>query len=127
MPGTMRLLRGFDGSLISDAINSCQEAPDHVLNRLKTLNNVSFIQPQGRLEWGYETTFLFCDFLPGSTVAGMRNLIRHAHNREWLRFRYRDGLYYDVRVAEEPEIEKEDAIEPVYYVTCVLLKRGFEA
>ena len=124
----MRLERTLDGVLISDCVNYCAEAPDHILNRLKTLTNVSYIQAQGRLEWAYEVTFLFCDDLPGSTLNKMRNLVRRAHRRDWLTFTYRDGVEYQVRVAEPPELEKdEDSPIPVYYVTCILVKQGFEA
>lgn len=126
----MELRLARDGSLISNQIHYSSHDADHILNRLKTLTNVSYVQPQGRMEWGFVVIFLFCDLLPGSSIARMQKLVRQSHRKEWFRFTYKDGKTYDVRVVNpiNPSDGKDEESGPtdVYYIEAILLKRGWE-
>jgi hypothetical protein len=122
----MRLRRARDSSLISDKIHECAEFEDFRLNRLRTVTNVSYVQPQGRLERGFDVTLLFAEGLTGSTLANMRRLMRLAHRKEWLLFTDRYGATHDVLIPEPPEKEYVRGVTSVYYVSVLLLKRGWE-
>jgi hypothetical protein len=102
--------------------------PDYPDPALKTVNNVTYLQRRGRMEWVCPVTFMFCDSFPNSTVSKMYATIRAARNRVWMTFTDRFGDTYDVRIKNVPVPERapNSPYVPVLYLDCDLLMRGFE-
>ena len=125
----MRLTRKADGLILSDKIQDFSGwKPDYPDPALKTVNNTTYLQRRGRMEWVAPVTFMFCDEFPNSKVAKMYTVIRSARNRVWMTFKDRFGDTYDVRIRNVPVPERapNSPYVPVFYLDCDLLMRGFE-
>jgi len=123
----MRLVRASDGFLYCDHVQFAAEVADGVLNRLKTTNNASYVQPWGGLEWGFDVTLLFSSGIPTANLAKRLALIRAIHRKERLRFDFRDGNSYPVEVAGyEWEKDTESGVTEVYYVDALLVRKDAE-
>ena len=125
----MRLRRKADGLILSDKIQDFSGwKPDFPDPALKTVNNVTYLQRRGRMEWVAPVTFMFCDEFPNSTVNRMYAVIRSARNRVWMTFKDRFGDTYDVRIRNVPVPERapNSPYVPVFYLDCDLLMKGFE-
>ena len=125
----MRLTRKADGLILSDKIQDFSGwKPDYPDPALKTVNNVTYLQRRGRMEWVAPVTFMFTDEFPNSTIAKMYTTIRAARNRNWLTFKDRFGDTYDVRIRNVPVPERapNSPYVPVFYLDCDLLLKGYE-
>lgn len=125
----MLLTRKDNGVILSDKVQYFGEwQPDYPDPALKTVNNVTYLQRRGRMEWVAPVTFMFSDSFPNSTIAKMYATIRAARNRVWLTFKDRNGDIYDVRIKNvpKPEPAPNTPYIPVRYLDCDLLMAGFE-
>ena len=125
----MVLKRKNDGLILSDKVQFFGGwLPDYPDPALKTVNNVTYLQKRGRMEWVAPVTFMFADAFPNSTIAKMNATIRAGRNRVWMTFRDRFGDTYDVRIKNVPLPERapNSPYVPVFYLDCDLLMRGFE-
>lgn len=125
----MVLKRKDTGAILSDKIPTFRgwinDSPNPAL---KTVNNVTYLQKRGRMEWVAPVTLLFCDEFPNSNIANMYATIRAARNRVWLTFNDRFNTLYDVRIKNvpKPDREQNSPYIPVFYLDVELLARGFE-
>lgn len=125
----MRLTRKADGLILSDKVQHFGGwKPDFPDPALKTVNNVTYLQRRGRMEWVAPVTLMFCNEFPDSKVNKMWTVIRSARNRVWMTFKDRFGDTYDVRIKNVPVPERapNSPYVPVFYLDVDLLMRGFE-
>lgn len=125
----MQLRRSLDNSLISDKIFFFDGwIPDYADPELKTVNNVTYLQERGRMEWVAPVTFMFCNELSTSPISKMYSFIRQARKREWFKFTDKYGVTYDVRVKKKltPERDNDSPQVAIFYLEAQLLAKGFE-
>lgn len=125
----MVLTRKDNGVILCDKIQFYGEwQPDYPDPALKTVNNVTYLQRRGRMEWVCPVTLMFCDEFPNSTINKMWATIRAARNRVWMTFKDRHGVTYDVRIKNvpKPEPAPNTPYVPVRFLDVDLLQKGFE-
>jgi hypothetical protein len=125
----MVLTRKDSGVILSDKVQYFGGwKPDFPDPALKTVNNVTYLQKRGRMEWVCPVTLMFTDEFPRSNIAKMYATIRAARNRVWMTFRDRFGDTYDVRIKNVPVPERapNSPYVPVFFLDCDLLMKGFE-